>query len=219
MIREEALFAVRMDRRFRAQSPAPMRAQRFPSGDPTSLGRFLPAWHFREVHSTLVSAPRGRVYRAVLGVTPEEIFLFRALVAIRRLGRRIPEGILNPPPGEPLLASATRTQFRVLEERPPEEIAIGTLLVSPGRRGATPPASPLEFEAARLRSGVALAAMNFRLTEAAGRTLLVTETRVFAPDRGVRRRFALYWLAIRAGSGLIRRMWLRAIRRRAEDGR
>ena len=196
-----------------------MRAQRLPSGDPTSLGRFLPAWHFREVHSTLVSAPRERVYRAVLDVTPEEIFLFRSLVAIRRLGRRFPEGILNPPPGKPLLAVAVRTQFRVLEERPPEEIVIGTLLVSPERRGAAPPASPLEFEAARVRSGVALAAMNFRLTDAAGRTLLVTETRVFAPDRDVRRRFALYWFAIRAGSGLIRRMWLRGIRRRAEDGR
>src|SRR5580765_3846106 len=114
-----------------------MRAQRLPSGDPTSLGRFLPAWHFREVHSTLVSASRDRVYRAVLEVTPEEILLFRTLVAIRRLGRPVPEGILNPPRGTPLLAVATRTQFRVLEERPPEEIAIGTLLVSPGRRGAT----------------------------------------------------------------------------------
>jgi hypothetical protein len=196
-----------------------MRDQRLLSGDSTSLGRFLPAWHFREVHSTLVQAPRDHVYRAVLEVTPEEIFLFRTLVAIRRMGRRSPDGILNPPPGEPLLAVAARTQFRVLEERAPEEIAIGTLLVSPGRRGATPPASPLEFEAARLRSGVALAAMNFRLTEAAGGTLLVTETRVFAPDRDVRRRFALYWLAIRPGSGLIRRMWLRGIRRRAEDGR
>jgi hypothetical protein len=195
-----------------------MRVQRLPSGDPSSLGRFLPVWHFREVHSTLVRAPRDRVYRAVLEVTPEEIFLFRTLVAIRRLGRRSPEGILNPPPGQALLAVAARTQFRVLEERVPEEIAIGTVLVSPGRRGAAPPASPIEFEAARLRSGVALAAMNFRLTDAAGGTLLVTETRVFAPDRDVRRRFAFYWLAIRPGSGLIRRMWLRGIRRRAEDG-
>jgi hypothetical protein len=196
-----------------------MRVERLPSGDPTALGRFLPAWHFREVHSTLVSAPRDRVYRAVLDVTPEEILFFRTLVAVRRLGRRIPEGILNPPPGKPLLAVAARTQFRVLEQRPPEEIAIGTILISPEGRAATPPASALEFEAARLRSGVALAAMNFRLTNAAGGTLLVTETRVFAPDRDVRRRFALYWLVIRPGSGLIRRMWLRGIRRRAEERR
>lgn len=193
-----------------------MRIQRLPSGDPTALGRFLPAWHFREVHSTLVRASRDRVYRAVLEVTPDEIFLFRSLVCLRRLGRRVPEGILNPPRGQPLLAAAARTGFRVLEERPPEEIALGTFVVAPEGRAPVRPESPLAFEAAALRRGFALAAMNFRTAESDGRTLLTTETRVFAPDRQVRRRFALYWFAIRPGSGLIRRMWLRAIKRRAE---
>jgi hypothetical protein len=193
-----------------------MRARRLPAGDPTALGRFLPTWHFREVHSTLVRASRERVYRAVLEVTPEEIFLFRSLVAVRRLGRRIPEGILNPPRGQSLLAAAGRTEFRVLEERPPEEIALGTFVAAPEGRAPVRPESALAFEAGARRSGVALAAMTFRTAEAGGRTLLTTETRVFAPDRSVRRRFALYWFAIRPGSGLIRRMWLRAIRRRAE---
>ena len=54
-----------------------------------------------------------------------------------------------------------------------------------------------------------------RVSDAAGGTRLTTETRVFAPDRSVRRRFALYWTAIRPGSGMIRRMWLRAVKRRA----
>jgi len=195
-----------------------MRARRLSAGDPTALGRFLPAWHFREVHSTLVRASRERVYRAVLDVTPEEIFLFRTLVAIRRMGRSFPPGILDPPRGEPLLEIAARTDFRLLEQRPPEEVAIGTLLVSPGRRGPTPPASPLDFEAAASRSGVALAAMSFRLGAEGSGTRVTTETRVFAPDRSVRLRFAFYWFVIRPGSGFIRREWLRAIRRRAERG-
>ena len=47
-------------------------------------------------------------------------------------------------------------------------------------------------------------------------TRLTTETRVTATDARTRARFGLYWLFIRAGSGLIRRDMLRAVARRAE---
>jgi hypothetical protein len=40
-------------------------------------------------------------------------------------------------------------------------------------------------------------------------------THVFATDTA-RRRFALYWRIIYPGSAFIRRMWLQAIKRRAE---
>jgi hypothetical protein len=49
-----------------------------------------------------------------------------------------------------------------------------------------------------------------------GRCRLATETRVHATTPGARRAFAPYWRVIYPGSALIRRMWLRAIRRRAE---
>ena len=45
---------------------------------------------------------------------------------------------------------------------------------------------------------------------AQGRSLLRTETRVQASDASARRRFLVYWLAVRPFSGLIRRAWLRA---------
>jgi hypothetical protein len=58
--------------------------------------------------------------------------------------------------------------------------------------------------------------MNFKLdADEAGGTRLSTETRVFASSPAARRRFALYWRVIYPGSALIRRMWLRAIERRA----
>jgi len=66
------------------------------------------------------------------------------------------------------------------------------------------------------RPGCVKVAMNMRL-EARGRsTWLSTETRVLAVDARSRRRFALYWLLIRGGSGAIRRAWLRAVARRAK---
>ena len=46
-------------------------------------------------------------------------------------------------------------------------------------------------------------------------SVVSTETRVFANSAGARRRFALYWRLIYPGSAIIRRMWLRAIERRA----
>jgi hypothetical protein len=59
--------------------------------------------------------------------------------------------------------------------------------------------------------------MNFRVEPQGEGTLLTTETRVLATDPASRRRFRRYWLVIRAGSGLTRRSWLRAAKRRAEQ--
>ena len=53
--------------------------------------------------------------------------------------------------------------------------------------------------------------------EGDGVVLLTTETRVFATDPSARRRFAVYWRVIYPGSALIRRSWLDAIKRRAEN--
>jgi hypothetical protein len=44
---------------------------------------------------------------------------------------------------------------------------------------------------------------------------LTTETRVRCTDERSRRAFARYWYVIRPFSGLVRRSWLRAARRRA----
>src|SRR5262249_31840040 len=47
-------------------------------------------------------------------------------------------------------------------------------------------------------------------------TVFRTEPRVYATDSATRRAFARYWRVIYLGSSLIRRMWLRAVRKRAE---
>jgi hypothetical protein len=58
--------------------------------------------------------------------------------------------------------------------------------------------------------------MNFVVTpEGPNSSLVSTETRVFANSPRARRNFARYWRLIYPGSALIRRMWLRAVERRA----
>lgn len=65
--------------------------------------------------------------------------------------------------------------------------------------------------------GFVKAMINFRIDAGArDACIVVTETRVFATGAAARRRFAAYWRVIYPGSALIRVMWLRAIRRRAE---
>ena len=192
--------------------PAPMRRVDPPRAE---LDRFLPAYQFGEAHQTLIHASCERVYRAIHEVSADEITLFRTLTWIRRFGRPGPEGILNAPERRPILEVATSTSFLTLAEVSGRETVIGTLVAAPPGFKLSQ-RTPEAFRALD-RPGFAKAAMNFLLEETEpGACLLTTETRVYAADDATRRRFAAYWHVIYPGSALIRIMWLRAIRRRAE---
>jgi hypothetical protein len=186
----------------------------------TQLDQFAPVYQFSEFHSIGIAAPREQVYRALKSVTADEIVLFRALTWLRRFGRPGPESILNPPQHVPVLDVASRTSFLVLAEEPNREIVLGTLVAAP--RGWHPSAKPTPdgFKALFVTAntpGFASATMNFRIEDAGPMACtLTTETRVYATDASTRRRFARYWRVIYPGSAFIRRMWLRAIARRAE---
>jgi hypothetical protein len=180
----------------------------------TELDLFVPVYQFSEFHSIRVLAPKDRVYDAVKRIRADEILLFRTLTWMRRFGRSGPESILNAPENMPILEVATRTTFLTLAERPGEELLVGTTVSKP--RGAKVPQTPQEFRALA-QPGFALAAMNFRLEDGGASTTVVsTETRVYATDDYSRRRFARYWRTIYPGSAFMRRMWLHAIKRRAE---
>jgi hypothetical protein len=177
------------------------------------IDKFAPEWHFREVHRIAVLAPADAALRAIREVTAREIHLFRFLTWLRRVGRPGPESLLNPPPDKPILDVALSSGFLELQSSE-REIVIGTVVIKPA--GKNPPTSPDEF-CTISGASYAKAVMNFRVDQSPlAMCVVTTETRVWASDDSTRRKFALYWWTIRLGSGLIRRMWLRAIRRRAE---
>jgi len=190
----------------------------------TQLDQFMPAWQFSERHSIRIGGPKEKVYVALKQVTANEIHFFRTLIWIRRFGRPGPESILNPPPDTPLLQVATKTTFTVLSEEPNREFVFGTLIAAPRSWRAGGNKTPAGFKAlaASDAPGFVLAAMNFRLEDCAPSTaslpctVLTTETRVYATDASSRRAFARYWRVIYPGSSLIRSMWLRAVKERAE---
>lgn len=181
----------------------------------TQLDRFVPEWEFDERHEIRVHAPADRVYRALREVTADDILFFRTLVRIRH-PRRAPneDTILAPAPNRPILDVALGSTFIALADTPGDEIVVATLVCcGPRRRSDLRQA----FSAGPERPRMGKAAMSFRLQdEGNGWTRLATETRVHGTDRWTQRRFAAYWRVIYPGSALIRRMWLRAIKARAE---
>jgi hypothetical protein len=176
------------------------------------LDEYLPSWEFQELHTIRIHAPLERVDRAVREVTADEIQLFRTLTWIRHpWGRRRP-GILTPPENEPILDVALRTTFLRLADEPRRELVVGTIVCC--RRSGV---RDVEAFARLQEPGFAKAGMNFLMSDdGGGWTRLSTETRVHATDAHARRRFQAYWRTIYPGSALIRVMWLRAIKARAE---
>lgn len=182
----------------------------------TKLDEFAPAYQFNEVHSIVVNASCAKTYDAMLQVTPEEIRFFRTLVWIRRFGRSGREGILNPAHQEPIMMVATRTSFLKLAEEPGHEFVVGTVVQRPDGFRVPRPATT-EWFRSLTGPGMALATMNFEFEEHGAGCVVRTETRVNATSPDARRKFAAYWRVIYPGSALIRRMWLRAIEKRAEE--
>jgi len=150
-------------------------------------------WQFREQHEIGVNAPPDRVYRAIREVRANEITLFNTLTAIRRGFRKTNENILNAGADKPLLDVATKSGFRLITDKPPSEVVLAT----------------------RIGNGVAV--MNFLVTPTPTGSHLSTETRVHCNDARTLHAFTVYWRIIHPGSDIIRRMWLRAIKRRAES--
>ena len=179
----------------------------------TRLDEFVPVWQFSERHTISVAASPERVFDAIKRVRASDIALFKTLTWIRRGGRRLPESILNASDTASLLDVATRSGFIYLINDPPRELVVGTMVMGP--RGSRGTLTPESFKAS-LPPGYALAAMNFVVRpEGPNASIVSTETRVFANSPESRRRFARYWRLIYPGSAIIRRMWLRAIRKRA----
>jgi hypothetical protein len=180
------------------------------------LDDYLPVWEFDERHSRRIAALPDRVYAAIRTLPAGEIRFFHVLTWLRRFGRPLPPGILNAPKAEPILDSAIRGGFVLLAEDPPREIVIGAVVIGPSKVGR-----PIDADAfaAMVEPGLAKAAMNFLIApDGAGGSIVTTETRVHGTDPRSARRFAMYWRIIQPGSGFIRRMWLRAIERRAKEG-
>jgi hypothetical protein len=179
------------------------------------LDAILPEYDFVERHRVGTAASPDACLAGVKEATPAEMPLVRALFALRSLPALISRGRgLPSAKGRPLADQMVEFGFVPLADDQ-DEIVLG-FVGQPWQLsgGSMPRLGSGEEWRAFSEPGYVKAAMNFRATPG----MLATETRIHATDPGSRRRFARYWRLIRPGSGLIRRSWLRAAKRRAERG-
>ncbi len=182
--------------------------------EPLTLEDLLPEPHFRERHARRVAAPPWAVWRALHELALADLAVSRALMAVRRWPERLLGGQRSPINTTRLLEDGPIPVLASDFER--SVLAGGVMQPWKLTGGATPPELDVDAMRAFGEPGWVKAATDFVLEPDPIGTLLSTETRVRATDARSRRRFGLYWLAIRAGSGIIRRDLLRAVARRAE---
>ena len=174
------------------------------------LDDFLPRFDFREIHSRRVAAEPADVLAAARAVTPLEVPLLVALMALRA-GPRLGRLSLR----RPIAKQFERAGFVQLAANERELVygGVGRFWTLGGGLTRTSPGAFAGFES----PGYAKTVFDFRVERPTpGGVLLVTETRIAGTDGHARRSFGRYWRLIQPGSALIRLAWLRAIAKRAE---
>ena len=189
------------------------------------LDDYLPEFDVRTSYAALIAASPARVYASLWTANFDHWGVTRALYAVRTLPsfparpretwRRFHNELFRK---RFTLDAMLSEGFSLLEERPGEELVLGTVGRFWRARGELCAASPVRFRAPA-PSGTAKAAWNFEVgLRADGATKLRTETRVLCADVATRRRFRAYWMLIKPFSGLIRQEILAAVRSAAESG-
>ena len=180
------------------------------------LDRVLPRYDVSERHARTLGVSLDVAWRALWSADLAGGAVVRLLMGLRAL----PAALLGPDtlrrtPRRVRLEELIAFGFGKLAEEPGREVVLGI----EGRfwrpLGNLDPFDRTSFERP-VEPGRARAAWSFALEPAGvGRTRLTTETRVLCGDPRSRRKFKLYWLLVRPGSGWIRRAILASVAREA----
>lgn len=189
------------------------------------MDNVLADYDFNEVHSIQINASAHITFDCIKEITPSEIsWIMRFLLGLRSLPEKLfGRQEISLSREEPLLKQFSAGNFTILAESEPREIVLG--MVIPGKIGRVWQKSSALFTAdARARDfstfdqpGFIRVAMNL-LIESTGpdHVSVCTETRCRATSSRALADFTPYWRLIRPFSGLIRLVWLRGIKRKAE---
>jgi hypothetical protein len=181
------------------------------------LDDFLPDYDVNEIHSTRVRSSPAEALAAARAVTSREVPLLVALMALRRLPAAVrarSAASARRALDAPILDGMTRGNFAVLSDQP-AELVLGVVGRFWTADGGVRRLDCDEF-VAFAEPGFAKAVVNFHVEGVPGGALLTTETRIRGTDAEGSKKFRRYWRIVMPGSALIRRAWLRAIRKRAE---
>lgn len=170
------------------------------------IDEFLPAYDVQACYHIDVHAPIEQAYHAARFLDTGCSWVVRWLFRLRGL----PMQALT-------LDGMLKFGFILLGETPPQEILFGLVGRFWTRSGQIQHLDSENF--ARFdQEGFAKVAANISLSRQPGEiTRVTTETRVQCLGRASQSYFRLYWLPIGPFSGIIRKEWLRIIKRQAEN--
>lgn len=186
----------------------------------TVLDEIMPQYDFVERHDVRVHASPGRIVEAWKQVTFGELRGCDTLMRVRAMAsghwrysaaplarKRILEVFAMPGSG-----------FLPLRDNG-REMVLGMAGQPWAQRRRPPVRSAAEFDGFDEPDSVKIAFNLMVEDEGNGWSRVSTETRTLATDDAARRTMACYWRLIYPGTSLIRRVWLDAIRARAEQFR
>ncbi len=185
------------------------------------LDEFLPAYEFNEVHAMTVHAPPDRVYAALHEMRAGELSpLVNLMLSLRGWPARL-MGKSEPRLADekPFLQQLLDSDFIPLGETTDREVVFGMIgqfwkLTGGDSPSIGSPNQYLAFDDPRYAKVATNLLIGPDTTSSAVR--LSTETRIHVFDPQTRRKFGFYWRLISFGSGFIRVLWLKAVKRRAE---
>lgn len=169
---------------------------------------FLPQFQFHEKHRAVIhTAHPENILPLIANFDVRQDAVIRRLMALRQL----PQKLLRNQQAESISNFGLHS-FTLLKNSA-SELCYGLkgqfwrtnfgLENAPDARAFQSPAAP----------GSATLLLRYQVTELApGQHELCTETFVYCPDKHTQLKMAAYWLAIRAGSGWIRKRTLKAVK-------
>ena len=159
----------------------------------------LPVYHHHERHAIGVAATPERALAAARETRLEDVPLVRVLFRLRGLSARA---------GVPVWDGLLAQGFQAFGD---DTLVLVGKPWSPGGH-----LRKVDDFVAFAEPGWAKMAMDLRAAAHGAGARLETETRIYLTDAAARRRFRAYWVVIRPFSGVVRRGWLKAAKRRAE---
>lgn len=179
----------------------------------TLIDAILPEYDHRERHDSLVRAGPERVWELLFSLKVADLPTTMRLVRLRGG----PSAWFGAPQEAGNLRAMDSFAPRQISADAPRELVLGDIAKYASSRATRPPIPRGDLEAFSgfTEEGWSKVAMNFYLDPRTEGTVVTTETRVLTYGASAKRAFALYWIMVRAGSGLIRRDLLRAIRQAA----
>jgi len=178
------------------------------------IDTYLPIYQFSETHDCIVGTDPARTIQIAAEYEPQNDRFFRFVIDLREAPMRL-HGLLTGK--NKARSDRFGMQDFTLLGRSDDALVYGLI----GQfwklnYGLRPVADGNDFVRLNDTDAAKLVLSFSAWRQADGRTRLVTQTRVFCPNRTTHLKFLPYWLLIRPVSGLIRRRILSSIKRRSD---